>query len=347
MNIFNFFRKQKFGTGAIDDLRTSEEKLKDYRFEELVSAPIVEWKEKPQSEWRKFPIRNQSQSGSCVAFSKAKELGIFNYLEEGEFVNLSARDIYIRRSNKPDAGMWGQDANQIAIKHGATLEILMPSEGLNEAAMNNDLDRKPSKEVIGMVFRPKSWIALPFNFDAIASIISKGTPVNLFFKFDVSEWNKGVPTINPNSQLSAHHSVVAIDYFLYQNKKSLLIEDSWSINSGIDGRRIITEDWTSRMTWASYFEDLSNLDLLKKEDIIKPKHRFEKDLGVGMKNNDIIVLQDILKYEELFPKTQISTGYFGGITRNAVQGFQRKYGIEPISGFVGILTRTKLNGMYF
>jgi len=354
MNIFNFFKKQKFGTGAIDDLRTQEEKLKDYRFEELVSAPIVEWKEKPPENWRKFPIRNQSRSGSCVAFSKAKELGIHNFLEEGEFINLSARDIYTRRSNKPNAGMWGQDANQIAIKYGATIDILMPSDNLGEVLMNNDLDRKPSKEIIGMVFRPKSWIALPFDIDAIASVLSKGIPVNLFFKFDVSEWDKEVPTINLNSQLSAHHSVVATDYFLYQGKKSLLIEDSWSINSGIEGRRIITENWISRLTWASYFTDLSNLDLLKKDDIIKPKYRFEKNLGVGMKNNDVIALQDILKFEGLFPRTQISTGVFGGLTLRAVKDFQLKYAkeiLEPLgliqpTGYVGELTRKKLNEIF-
>ena len=345
-NIFSLFTKKQYGTGALIDTRLETDKEKDFRIEELATIAPVIWKEKPQENWRKFPIRNQDNSGSCVANSKVKELGILNYNEEQEFATLSARDIYTRRANKPQAGMQGQDANQIAIKCGATLENLMPSENKNETLMNDDLDRKPSKEVIGMIFRPKSWICLPFDFDTIAGILSKGIPVNLFFRFDISEWNKGVPEINPNSKLSAHHSVVAVDYFLYDNRKALLIEDSWSTNSGIEGRRIITEDWTPRITWASYFEDLDNWNLLKKDEVIKPKYQFNQDLKVGMRNNDVKILQDCLKYEELFPRTQESTGFYGGITLKAVKEFQKKYNIEPVSGYTGILTRTKLNELY-
>ncbi len=332
--------------GALDDVRLPEEKEKDFRHEELASIAPIEWKEKPQEQWRKFPIRNQNGSGSCVANSKVKELGILNFNEEQEFITLSARDIYTRRVNQATAGMAGQDANQIVIKNGATLESLMPSEGLNEALMNNSIDRKPSKEVIGMVFRPKNWIALPFDFDAIANILSKGIPVNLFFKFDIAEWNQQVPTINPDSKLSSHHSIVAVDYFLYNNKKAFLIEDSWSINSGIEGRRILTEDWIPRISWASYFVDLSNYDLIKKEEIVKPQYQFNQDLKVGDKNDDVKALQNCLKWEDLFPKTQESTGCFYGLTLKAVKDFQKKYNIEPISGFVGEKTRAKLNELF-
>ena len=65
-----------------------------------------------------------------------------------------------------------------------------------------------------------------------------------------------------------------------------------------------------------------------------------------MKNNDVIMLQDCLKWLDLFPKTQISTGYFGGITRDSVKKFQTQHNIEPVLGYVGILTRTKLNELF-
>jgi len=45
--------------GVIEDPRSKEEKKQDYQAEELAMfAPIV-WKEKPELEWRKFPIFDQ------------------------------------------------------------------------------------------------------------------------------------------------------------------------------------------------------------------------------------------------------------------------------------------------
>ena len=343
-----WFQKQKFISGAIEDPRSPEEKLKDFRLEELVTTPaMVQWTEKPQSQWKQYPIRNQNGAGSCVAHSKALELGILNLLEEGEFVELSARDIYTRRKNQGSPGMWGQDANMICINSGATLETLMPSDNKTEVEINKTDDRLPHKEVIGKIFRAKNWIALPFDIDVIASIVATNKGVNLFFKFAYSEWT-AVPKIT-NAVPNCHHSVVAVDYTLYQNKRALIIQDSWG-SVGFNGRRVITEDWINpvngRITWASYFEDLSNWDLLKKEDLSKPKFRFEKDLFFGQRNNDVIMLQDCLKWLDMFPKTQTSTGYFGGITRESVKKFQSQYGIEPVLGYFGPKTRQKMNEIF-
>ena len=345
-----WFRKQKFINGALDDPRIREEKLKDFRFEELVTAPpLIDWTEKPKEKWRSYPVRNQNGAGSCVSYSKALELGILNELEEEEFVLLSARDVYTRRSNQGSAGMWGQDANQICIKDGATLETLMPSDNKNETEINKTDDRKPHKEVVGKIFRAKNWIALPFEMNSIASILKTGKGVNLFFKFNYSEWNRPVPVLS-NQVLDCHHSVVAIDYTWYNGKRALIIQDSWGLKNTYEGRRVISEDWLNpvfrRINWASYFEDLCNWDLLKKEDLTKPKWRFEKDLWFGLKNNDVIMLQDALKWLDLFPKTQISTGFFGGITRDSVKKFQIKYGIEPVEGYVGKITRARLNEIF-
>lgn len=352
MKITNLFRKKQYGTGAVNDPRTKAERDKDFRAEELLAFGAVEWREKPESEWKKYPIFDQAQSGSCVAMTKAKEAGILNSLEEGVFMTLSPRDIYTRRKNKPQEGMWGQDSNNIVINNGVTLESLMPSMGKNEAEMNIDSDRRSSTRAIGKVFRAKSWIALPFNFDAIARVLDTGKGVSVFFRFDMNEWDRPVPTIIPTSKISLHHAVVAVDRTLHNGQKALIIEDSWGRNRGINGRRIITEDWRTRLSWVSYFEDLSNLDLLRKEDVPKPRHTFTRDLSVGLTNDpDVKALQDILKFEELFPRTQVSTGAFFGITRKAVMRLQLLHkdeiltpaGLTVPTGFVGKYTRAWLN----
>jgi len=80
--MFNIFSKQ-MGTGAINDMRAAGEQQKDYKFEEIVArVNPVEWVEKPQDKWRKFPIFNQNGSGSCVAQTAAKLLAINYWLKQ-------------------------------------------------------------------------------------------------------------------------------------------------------------------------------------------------------------------------------------------------------------------------
>ena len=69
-----------------------------------------------------------------------------------------------------------------------------------------------------------------------------------------------------------------------------------------------------------------------------------------MKHGDVVFLQDVLKYGGLFPFNTQSTGYFGAITKVAVQKFQDKYDIAHLGnagyGRVGPKTREKLNQLY-
>lgn len=337
------------GTGALDDPRQKAEKDKDYLAEEVAAFAPVNWVEKPQNQWRKYPIFNQSSSGSCVAQSTVKLLGINNFLEEGEFAFLSARDVYSRRANKPTSGMWGQDACNIAVKYGATLNALMNGQGLGEQEMNRDDDRKPSYEAIGKIYRARNWLALPFDIDKIASIISTGKGVMLFFKFDMNEWDREVPIILPNSQKSLHHAVAGVDFTLYRGGKAIIVDESWGLSRGVNGQRIITEDWLSRLTWVSYFEDLNNLAIFN-QSIEKPKYKFTKEMAVGSRGNEVAMLQRALGYlkdEEgyLFPLYQPPTGIYGGITRNAVQRFQKIYQLQ-ITGSVNQETLKKLNEVF-
>lgn len=68
------------------------------------------------------------------------------------------------------------------------------------------------------------------------------------------------------------------------------------------------------------------------------------NLYFGIVNNgEVKCLQEFLKNQgsEIYPEALV-TGYFGSLTKSAVLRFQRKYGILQ-TGFVGVLTRTKIN----
>ncbi|MGB9681289.1 MAG: peptidoglycan-binding domain-containing protein [Minisyncoccia bacterium] len=65
---------------------------------------------------------------------------------------------------------------------------------------------------------------------------------------------------------------------------------------------------------------------------------FNTDLYYGLTSNDVKNLQIILGVTP-------TSGYFGPLTKAAVQRFQAQYGI-PQTGYVGPLTRAKLNELY-
>jgi hypothetical protein len=353
MDILNIFKEKK-GTGANIDPRPVEEQLKDYKFEEIVaSVNPVNWVEKPQSQWRKFPIFNQNGSGSCVAQTMAKLLGVMYWLKNGVYVHFSATHIYQRRSNRPASGMWGIDALDIARK-GVTLEVLAPSQNMTDAQMDS-AKIETYKQEVGEIFKIDNYLVVGTkDIDKIASIIqTTGKAVMVWFYFEDREWTARPVVMNPNLDLyassTARHSVTAVDYTLVDGKKALIIEDSWGSSYGLAGQRIIDEDFFKARNWFAAYP-MSFVFDEQQSTPVKPSYTFNTDLVFGMTNNDVKALQDCLKYEGLFPTNAASTGYFGAITKTAVQKFQDKYNIavstDPGYGRVGPRTRAKLNEIY-
>jgi len=345
--MFNFFkRKPKVNIenlGVIPDPRTPEEKEQDYKSEELFSVSPIVWMEKPESEWRKFPIFFQDYSSSCVAQAIAKALGIENWLEEQKFVQFSARDIYTRRLNRPQEGMYFTDGMNIGRKNGATIEQLMPSQGLNEPTMNVSEDRTPLTEAIAKIGRGGNNITLPNDIEAVASIIEpNGKPVVLGVRFNIDEWSKPVPTVSANPPKYGH-GITGTNAILYQGKKSIIIEDSWGIDTGLNGRRVLTEDWfkAGRIVFAGYYDFLKN-DGLE----VKPKYQFSVNLKYGTTNSvDVKHLQECLAYLKLFPARDVFTGNFYGLTMAGVKAFQVLNGLL-ITGICEEKTRAKLNEQF-
>ena len=352
--------EQTFKSGAEIDVRHEVEKLKDYKFEEIVvSINPVNWIEKLPNEWRKFPIFNQDSSGSCVAQTLAKLLGILYWLRNNIYVHFSATHIYQRRSNKPASGMAGVDAFNIA-RQGVTLEELVPSQGLTDTQMDG-VDIPQYKKDVGAIFKVPNYVSVPIkDIDTIASIIEttkKGVMVWFYFKID--EWTEHPKVLYPDLTVGGapgRHSVAAVDYTLVDGKKALIIDDSWGTKFGLAGERIIDEDFFKVRNWfAAYpisfvFDDQSQP---QPTPTPKPHYTFTKVLTFEMIDPDVKALQDILKYEGLFPVNTSSTGYYGAISAKGVYEFQKKYQVAPLAELdslqgrrVGEKTIAKLNELY-
>lgn len=347
------------GTGALLDTRDEALKLNDFRFEEAVaSAASVNWVEKTEEQWRKFPIFDQNGSGSCVAQTLAKLLGILYWLKNGTYVHFSATHIYQRRFNKPSGGMAGVDALDIA-RRGVTLEVLTPSQRMTDEQMDSTVVEEYKHEV-GSVFKIGNYLVMPArDIDLIASTIQQTKKgVMVWFYFTREEWDE-VPDVRvPNLDLYAgstsRHSVTAVDFTLYKGKKALIIEDSWGHDAARNGRRIITEDFFKARNWFAAYPIAFKFD--GNEAPVKPRYTFSRALEFSATfktDPDVVALQDILKYEGLFPANIDSTGYYGAITAKAVDAFQRRYAVAPTSELdalkgkrVGGKTIAKLNELY-
>lgn len=95
---------------------------------------------------------------------------------------------------------------------------------------------------------------------------------------------------------------------------------------------------------------LAQLELIKeqKEEVkettkeLKASLQLEKHLRVGMRGEDVKLLQEFLSTDpEIYPEGLI-TGYFGSLTEAAVKRFQKKMGVEQV-GLVGPKTFFKIN----
>lgn len=349
-----------YNTGVIEDPRSKEEKEKDYQAIEVATFSPIKWEQKKKEDWTKFPIRDQDGSGTCVAQTGAKLLGIENENEEDKFIEFSARDIYERRGNKPYEGMWGPDALNIISKFGATTEKRLPSQKMSEAEINKAFTRAQEDLDIAQKYRAGGYVELPAgDIDKIADVIlnkKKGVMLFIYAKGH-DEWTD-IPTVIyknlPRGEAKINHSITAVDAFMYGGEKCLLIEDSWGKFIGLKGQRIITESFLkARNYFAGYILDLSN-NWKEEQKPKKPKYTFSSMLKYGsMKNADVKALQDILKYEELFPTQVESTGNYLQITAKAVFNWQVKHNVASMAELnelagkqVGPKTIKKLNELY-
>jgi len=351
-----------FPTGVVEDTRPKEQKAKDFKSEELFAAPPAltypdwdSWQKDPENKklLSTIPVQNQDGSYSCLAQAGALALAINNWLEEKRYERMSARSIYPYRRNNPGRGMWVDDLGNIATQRGVLFEDIVASDSMDEGKMNDITDFLPSYEKIGKIYRAKSYIWLPVNnIDETANILAQGKPVVICVRFGNNEWAKEVPTIESEETLYGHGIVALPKAFVkIKNKKAVLIQDSWGVETGMDGRRLLTEDWFSkgRVQAAIYFEDLQNL-AIQNEELAKPVYEFKRDLTMGMRGYDVAMLQRCLGYLKdndgyMFPLSVEPTGYYGGITRAAVKRFQKENELIQ-TGNVDSQTRKALNDFF-
>jgi hypothetical protein len=266
---------------------------------------------------------------NCWAQSTEKERGIMAQQKYGEFPVTSASFTYQKRANPAISGSTKADRINYA-NMGSVLDIIMPSQSMTDEQMNNAY-RPAYADDMAKVLGTKN-VDLAIDIDTVASTIqATGKGVNVCFRFGSGEWfyNKEVKLLG--TDIPWGHSVVAVDYTLNDNnEKCLVIEDS-ACEDGFPQKLVPESFFKARCFYAGYLVNFKTYVELPE----KPKF-----------DGSIKSLQDVLKYEGLFPANQDSTGFFGPITKKGLIMFQIKYDISPALGNLGPITISKLNELY-
>lgn len=336
IDILRFFKRnntEKLFTGAI--LPTAEELDNSIKFEEVVAtvAPVV-WK---PLDLQKLPIwvqYNQGMINKCVASTKALMDSIKFYKRNNLKREVKFSDDWIYKHREPKIpGMVGTKAIDITREIGNIHDSLFPLCISDQQVDDVILDKWLYDEA--KVFRTNDKpIIVPIkDIDTLVSIMQiTDKPIMTWFEFINSEW-KSVPVYSGYAP-QARHSVTFIPpknlgdmtWGIYEGEKAIVVRDSWGLQYGINGNRIIKE---------SYFKARN---IFNQYDM-----RFKFDVSANGEKYDgsIISFQRCMQSVGLFPKNISFVESFGKVTKQACKDFQLLYKL-PITGIIDSETKALL-----
>ena len=318
-----FFKKEKPAELEWrDGLVPSPTDFRDINIKDILGSidliPLPENYRIPYS----LPIKNQGATPQCVGFSCAtikdeKERREQNDVDfDGAWIYQKCKEI----DGMPDVkGTYFRAGLQVLQKVGAKPLITSTKQGLPE------------------VFRIGWYARVDCEFETLKRAIIQFGGILAGFRGDNAGWKTAY--IKPPKNIEWAHAVVLIGF----TKDYLIGQNSWGEDWGSDGLFYVPKDYLPFEAW-NVLSDLPT-ELLPNPDN-KPKFFFQNNLYIGLRNEEVRILQDCLKYLGCFPKEQESTGFFGSITQEAVKIFQQRYSISPVSGYVGPLTKAKLNELF-
>jgi hypothetical protein len=332
--------------GDLADNRKQSDKDKDFDSREIDLGSVKYLTLKQAEKNAKAYIeRDQYSTSSCVPSS------ICNALWNTEKENLAQEPNYRMRSNFPNEGCYWDDQLNLAVNFGMAKRKFV-KEAKTEKVAN---EYKITDEVIESAKEHKqaSYVYIR-SFDDLITAINTGYPVAFSVGTNSKEYANKKPKLI-GGEITIKHAICAIPNTVYKDKDEIgyFITDSAHFG-GYAKRQITKEFYENRKRFGgAYFIDIKYSEPFKW--ITPPQYKgyvFTRDLTIGSKGDDVLALQTILKANGLFPDMNC-TEYFGGITRQAVKDFQKKYeksilwiiGLTLPTGFFGQASQAKMEDL--
>jgi len=268
----------------------------------------------------RMKIKNQGNSPSCVGQTCAT---IKEYLEQKEQNNIEFDGFWIYEKCKEIDNYDG-----VGTYFRVGLKVL------------KDIGAKPinGKEEDAIKYRIGGYAKVNVNFTKLKEAIYKYGAILVGFYGNNEGWQSAY--IKPPRLPDWGHAVsLAVGY----NKDYIFIQNSWGKDRGDNGYFYFDKNYLPESAWCVLVDLPNDWQKLLGKDKEKPKYFFENNLWKGLKNDEVKILQDTLKYLGCFNPEIDSTGYYGSVTSDAVKCYQIRKNIKPVSGYFGILTRTAIN----
>lgn len=304
--------------GVKIDERSFLEKEQDYTHERYYAGMPPVWVEKTQFKLPKQRI--QDGSYTCIMQGSMTGLGILFGTE------LSAAPYKLRKGG--GQGMYLQDAGDILYNTGTYLETIVPSQNMNDAAIDSIV--LPSSALLKVTGYRTFTDHTDIN--AIAEAIQAYGHCNITFVSNGDEWQ--LTPVYIGTPVTFGHNICAVDFCLINGVKTLICMDSAGQTTSPTGIRYITEDFLkNRSTGSIYYLGVK----------VVTEKAFNRQLSYGSVGTDVLKLQKYLVQEGF--ATFIPTGFFGNLTGSAIMKLQGAHGITPQVPRVGPATLILLNSL--
>jgi len=249
---------KQFGRGALRDTPDA----RDFQYQKICRAPLpFDWKKGVDIEWEigdKLKIENQNGSSSCVGQAWAKYAEVLEMIENDNFIDLSAKDIY-QRIYAPQGGAEIRLGGKCLVSLGVNKEIDVSSyENGNPPSENFMRTFTGGNPEQARVFSAKSYATVPASsIDYIACIIRDNLGCVSGFNGDNAGW--GGAFVKPPKTVEWGHAVYFTGAKLINGKKYIKFINSWSDKWGDNGFGYFAEDYLSNMFSLWTLVDNNNL----------------------------------------------------------------------------------------
>ena len=271
----------------------------------------------------KMDVKSQGGKPHCVGYSCAT---IKEFLEQKEGNNIEFDGDWIYKQckkidNYSGPGTYFRAGLKVLLNKGA-----MPVGGGD-----------PAKYRIG------GYTTVGTTFESIKEAIYRSGPVLVGFRGSNKGWkDEHIRPPVAGERVWGHAVALAVGY----TKDRIYIQNSWGKGKGNDGYFYFDKNYLPMSAHCVLVDLPNNWQELLGKNKDKPKHQFIINLSKGITGEDVKVLQDCLKWLGCMDPKINCTGRFGPLTKQAVMAFQARYSIKPVAGFVGPITRSKLNELF-
>lgn len=294
-----------------------------------------------------LPVKDQDGSFSCGGQAWAQYAGVLEASFTGNLEERSAKFFYAQ-TYQQTGGSTGRDNADIFVNEGACRESVLTSydHGMppTERFMTRGQDITTVARNDALSDKSFSYAQVGNDIDEVArSIRDNGGLILGVLGSNNGTWASAFPKPPVNTTGNWRHWVYAGRAKMINGVKHIGILNSWGSAIGEGGWQYLPEQYfvAPGAVWSAWTH-------VYNPNGLPPglHHTFNTDIQQGESGEEVKILQDALKIDGSFPQSVPSSGFFGGVTLSSVKAFQKKYNIFPISGYVGPLTRGKLNNLF-